>query len=442
MPPVPSVEAAAPVSPTGVPAPALLKNRPAPGVEEYYPLNEPRIGTPYSQDAYPQNKAIPKLFQPLQIRNTTFKNRIWASPMCQYSAIDGHMTDWHLVHLGGLAARGAGSIMLEATAVVPEGRITPECAGLWTDSQIAPMKRIVDFIHGQGAVVGIQLSHAGRKASTLAPWISSAQSAAGNNTIVAVEEQNGWPTNVFGPSTIPFGDSYPRPKAMTLDDISALEKAFLDAVERCKQIGFDFIEVHGAHGYLLHQFCSPLSNNRTDIYGGSLENRLRLPLQIVRAVRQAWGDDKPLFYRVSATDWAEGPEQDASGEWKSWGIEQTVELAKRLKAEGVDLIDTSSGGNWLAQKIPVGPLYQARLVPFAERIKQEVPELVVGSVGLITSPQHAEGILQDGKADVVMLARELLRHVDFPIYAAQELGVVVKPANQYERAWTRMKPKD
>ncbi|CCO32633.1 hypothetical protein BN14_06696 [Rhizoctonia solani AG-1 IB] len=440
MSPVPSVEPA-PSSPTNnfVSIP-IIKNRPAPGVEEFYPLNEPSIGTPYSKDAYPQNKTIPKLFQPLQIRNTTFKNRIWASPMCQYSANDGHMTDWHLVHLGGFAARGVGSIMLEATAVVPEGRISPECPGIWTDSQMTPMRRIVDFIHGQGAVVGIQLSHAGRKASTLAPWISAAQKAAGNNTMIATEEQNGWPAQVVGPSEIPFGDNYPRPKAMALEDIDTLERAYIDAVERCKLIGFDFIEIHGAHGYLLHSFCSPHSNNRVDIYGGSLENRIRLPLRIVRAVRKAWGDDKPLFYRVSASDWAEIPERDANGDWKSWGIEQTIELARRLKEEGVDLVDTSSGGNWSAQKIPVGPMYQ---VPFAENIKKAVPDLVVGSVGLITTPQQAEEILQEGKADVVMLARELLRHVDFPIYAAQELGVVVKPANQYERAWTRMmKPKN
>ncbi|CAE6449662.1 unnamed protein product [Rhizoctonia solani] len=440
MSPVPSVEPA-PSSPTSnVVSIPIIKNRPAPGVEEFYPLNEPSIGIPYSKDAYPQNKTIPKLFQPLQIRNTTFKNRIWASPMCQYSAKDGHMTDWHLVHLGGFAARGVGSIMLEATAVVPEGRISPECPGIWTDSQMTPMRRIVDFIHGQGAVVGIQLSHAGRKASTLAPWISAAQKAAGNNTMIATEEQNGWPAQVVGPSEIPFGDNYPRPKAMTLEDIDTLESAYIDAVERCKLIGFDFIEIHGAHGYLLHSFCSPHSNNRADIYGGSLENRIRLPLRVVRAVRKAWGDDKPLFYRVSASDWAETPERDANGDWKSWGIEQTIELARRLKEEGVDLVDTSSGGNWSAQKIPVGPMYQ---VPFAENIKKAVPDLVVGSVGLITTPQQAEGILQEGKADVVMLARELLRHVDFPIYAAQELGVVVKPANQYERAWTRMmKPKN
>ncbi|KAF8713313.1 NADH flavin oxidoreductase, partial [Rhizoctonia solani] len=441
MSPVPSAETISPTSSVNeAGSVTIIKNSPAPGVEEFYPINNPRIGTPYPKDTYPQNKTIPKLFQPLQIRNTTFKNRIWASPMCQYSATDGHMTDWHLVHLGGFASRGVGSVMLEATAIVPEGRISPECPGIWTDSQIAPMKRIVDFIHGQGTVVGIQLSHAGRKASTLGPWISAAQKAAGNKTMVATEEQNGWPTQVVGPSEIPFGDNYPRPKAMTLEDIDALEKAYMDAVERCKLIGFDFIEMHGAHGYLLHSFCSPHSNNRTDIYGGSLENRLRLPLRIVRSVRKAWGDERPLFYRVSATDWAEVPEQDTNGEWKSWGIKQTIEFARRLHVEGVDLVDTSSGGNWSDQKIPVGPMYQ---VPFAESIKQAIPELIVGSVGLITTPQQAEEILCEGKADVVMLGRELLRHVDFPIYAAQELGVVVKPANQYERAWTRMmKPKD
>ncbi|ELU42297.1 NADH:flavin oxidoreductase/NADH oxidase [Rhizoctonia solani AG-1 IA] len=383
MSPVPSAETVSPTfSVNEAGSVTIIKNSPAPGVEDFYPINNPRIGTPYSKDTYPQNKTIPKVFQPLQIRNTTFKNRIW-SPMCQYSATDGHMTDWHLVHLGGFASRGVGPVMLEATAIVPEGRISPECPGIWSDSQIAPMKRIVDFIHGQGTVVGIQLSHAGRKASTLAPWISAAQKATGNKTMVATEEQNGWPTQVVGPSEIPFGDNYPRPKAMKLEDIDALEKAYMDAVERY---------------------------------------------------------ERPLFYRVSATDWAEVPEQDTNGEWKSWGIKQTIEFSRRLHVEGVDLVDTSSGGNWSDQKIPVGPMYQ---VPFAESIKQAIPELIVGSVGLITTPQQAEEILCEGKADVVMLGRELLRHVDFPIYAAQELGVVVKPANQYERAWTRMmKPKD
>ncbi|KAG8731892.1 hypothetical protein FRC10_001369 [Ceratobasidium sp. 414] len=222
---------------------------------------------------------------------------------------------------------------------------------------------------------------------------------------------------------------------MTAGDIKDLVRSYVDAVERCKKIGFDFVEVHGGHGYLLHSFYSPISNKRTDEYGGSLENRLRLSLQVASAVRAAWGTSKPLFFRLSATDWAEWPERDEKGEWTTWGIEQTIELVKKLKEIGVDFVDTSTGGNWAQQKIPVGPLYQ---VPFAERVKREVPDIVVGSVGLITTPRQAENILQDGQADVVLLARELLRHVDFPIYAAQELGVVVKPANQYERAWTRM----
>lgn len=417
----------------------LFKNVPAPGVEEYYPLNEPEIGSVYSKDEYPQNKAVPKLFQPITLRDVTFKNRIWVSPMCQYSAVGGHMTDWHLVHLGGYATRGVGSIMFEATAVAPEGRITPECTGIWSDSHIEPMRRIVEFIHGQGTKVGIQLAHAGRKASTLAPWVQDRRTKAGgegSKSSIARNEEGGWPENVIGPSEIPFADTYPKPRAMTIDEINTLEKAYVDAIERCEKIGFDFVEIHGAHGYILHSFYSPLSNTRTDDYGGSLDNRLRLPLQIARAVRSAWPASKPLFFRLSASDWAEGPERDEqTGEWRYWGPEQSVELSRRLKDAGVDLIDASSGGNWVKQKIPIVPGYQ---VPFAEKIKKDVPDVAVGSVGLITSPQQAEKILQDDQADVVFLARELLRHADFPIYAAQELGVVVKPANQYERGWTRM----
>lgn len=415
--------------------PPLFRNAPALGVDEYYPLNEPALGTPYTKDDYPQNKAIPKLFQPLKLRDVEFKNRIWVSPMCQYSAVDGHMTDWHLVHLGGFATRGAGTIMLEATAVTPEGRISPECPGIWSDSHIAPMKRIVDFIHSQGTTVGIQLAHAGRKASTLAPWVADRRRKAGgegSDSAVARKEEGGWPENVVGPSTIPFADTYATPRALTVEGIKDLIQAYVDAVERCKKIGFDFIEIHGAHGYLIHSFYSPLSNKRTDSYGGSLENRLRFPLEVVHAIRQAW--DKPLFFRFSATDWAE-EEKNANGEWASWGEEQSVELSRALQKEGVDLVDVSSGGNYVGQKIPLAPGYQ---VPFAERIKKELPDLAVGSVGLITDPRQAEKILQDGQADTIFLARELLRHVDFPIYAAQELGVVVKPANQYERAWTRM----
>ncbi|KAG8726529.1 hypothetical protein FRC12_023311 [Ceratobasidium sp. 428] len=299
------------------------------------------------------------------------------------------------------------------------------------------MKRIVEFVHSQGVVIGIQLSHAGRKSSVLPPWVLGrrARASGGDPDPIATDEEGGWKDQVLGPSDIPFSDTYPKPQAMTTEDIKGLIQAYVDAVERCKKIGFEFIEVHGGHGYLLHSFYSPLSNKRTDEYGGSLENRLRLPLQVTSAVRAAWGTSKPLFFRLSATDWAEWPEKNEQEEWTTWGIEQTVELAKKLKEAGVDLIDTSSGGNWVEQKIPVGPLYQ---VKFAERLKKELPDTLIGSVGLITTPQQAEKILSEGQADVVLLARELLRHVDFPIYAAQELGVVVKPANQYERAWTRM----
>ncbi|KAB5593900.1 NADPH dehydrogenase [Ceratobasidium theobromae] len=416
--------------------PPVFKNVGAPGVDEFYPLNEPAIGTPLSKDDYPQNKSVPKLFQPLKIRDVEFKNRLWVAPMCQYSAVDGHMTDWHLVHLGGFATRGAGTVMLEATAVAPEGRISPECPGIWSDTHIAPMKRVVDFIHSQGTTVGIQLAHAGRKASSLAPFVQERREKAGgvgSTSVIARVEEGGWPEDaVIGPSTIPFADTYPQPRALTVEGIKNLIQSYLDAVERCKKIGFDFIEIHGAHGYLIHSFYSPMSNNRTDVYGGSLENRLRFPLEVVRAVRQAW--NKPLFFRFSATDWAEQEKGD-NGEWVSWGIEQSVVLSKKLQEEGIDLVDVSSGGNYVGQKIPIGPSYQ---VPFAERIKKELPNLLVGAVGLITEPQQAEGILQDGKADTIFLARELLRHADFPLYAAQELGVAAKPANQYEWAWRRM----
>ncbi|KAF8676819.1 NADH flavin oxidoreductase [Rhizoctonia solani] len=418
-----------------VSAPHLWKNTPAPGVEEFYPLNEPAIATPYTAETHPQNKAVPKLFKPLKIRDVEFKNRIWVAPMCQYSAVDGHMTDWHLVHLGGFATRGAGTIMLEATSVTPEGRISPECPGIWSDTHIAPMKRIVDFIHGQGTTVGIQLAHAGRKASTFAPYVLERRKKAGytgSDSQVAGIEDGGWPENIIGPSDIPYSEDLGKPQALTEEGIQGLLKAYVDAVERCKKIGFDFIEIHGAHGYLLHSFYSPISNNRTDKYGGSLENRLRFPLEVIRTVRAAW--DKPLFFRFSATDWAE-TEKDESGEWVSWGIEQSVELSRRAQAEGVDLVDVSSGGNYAKQNILVGWNYQ---VQFSARIKKELPDLLVGAVGLITQPQQAEDILQEGKADVVLLARELLRNVDFPLKAAEALGVAVKPANQYEWAWRRL----
>ncbi|KAF8738341.1 NADH flavin oxidoreductase, partial [Rhizoctonia solani] len=416
---------------TVISAPHLWKNTAAPGVEEFYPLNEPPIGTPYSKDDFPRNKLIPKLFQPLHIRGVEFKNRIWVAPMAQYSAVNGHMTDWHLVHLGGFSVRGAGAVMFEPTAVTPEGRHTPEDPGIWSDTHIAPMKRIVDFIHGQGGIAGIQFAHAGRKASALAPFVLERRAGAGytgTRADIAGVEDGGWPERIISSSDIPHSERFFQPRPVTEEDMKEILQAYADAVERSKKIGFDFIEIHGAHGYLLHSFYSPISNNRTDKYGGSLENRLRFPLEVIRTVRAAW--DKPLLFRFSATDWAE-TEKNESGEWESWGIEQSVELSRRAQAEGVDLVDVSSGGNYSKQQISFGT-YQ---VPFAARIKKELPDLLVAAVGLVTQPHQAEEILQQGKADAVLFGRELLRNIDFPLKAAQALGVVVKPAIQYELGW-------
>ncbi|KDQ63292.1 hypothetical protein JAAARDRAFT_29310 [Jaapia argillacea MUCL 33604] len=411
-------------------------NTPVPGADQYYPLNTPDIGEAFPPELYARNKDLPKLFQPLTLKGVTFKNRIFVSPMCQYSSDYGHATDWHLVHLGGYATRGVGAICIEASAVVPEGRISPEDAGLWTDSQIAPLQRIVNFVHAQGTKIGIQLAHAGRKASTLAPWVhSNAPRTKVAKSQVAHEDENGWPDQVYGPSEIPFASDYPKPKAMTEEDIQYVEDAFVSAVERCKKIGFDFIELHMAHGYLFHSFLSPLSNVRSDVYGGpALENRLRFPLRAAARVRSVWAD-KPLFVRISATDWAEGPEKGEDGVWKQWGIEQSKVFVGECEKIGVDLIDCSSGGNWAAQKITVGEGYQ---VPFAEALKKAHPNMIVGAVGMITLPRSAESFLSSGKADVVFLARELIRNPHWALTAAKELGVAVKPANQYERGWAEL----
>jgi 2,4-dienoyl-CoA reductase-like NADH-dependent reductase (Old Yellow Enzyme family) len=411
-------------------------NKPVPGVNEFYPLNEPSVGTTLSPETFPRNQNVPLLFTPLTIRGVTFANRIFVSPMCQYSSDNGHATDWHLVHIGGFATRGAGGIIMEATTVLSEGRISPEDAGLWTDSQIAPLKRIVDFVHIQGTKIGIQLSHAGRKASTLAPWVkSSADRKHRANTSTALAHEGGWPDNVYGPVAVPWSNNYPTPKEMTQADMQYVVDAFVAATNRSAAAGFDLIEVHAAHGYLLHQFLSPLSNTRSDEYGGqSFENRIRFPQRVVEAVREAWGD-KPLFVRVSATDWAEGPERDSEGKWLQWGVDQTVMLTGELKKLGVDLIDVSSGGNWSAQKVVVGPGYQ---VPFAEAVKKAHSDICVGAVGMITSPKEANNVLVEGKADIVSLAREFLRDPHFVMRAADDLGVAVKPAVQYERAWQKV----
>ncbi|KAI0301146.1 FMN-linked oxidoreductase, partial [Multifurca ochricompacta] len=348
--------------------------------------------------------------------------------MCQYSSENGHATDWHLVHIGGYASRGAGGIVMEATAVVPEGRISPEDAGLWTDSQIAPLKRVVDFSHSQGAKIGIQLAHAGRKASTLAPWVEkSADRTQHVNKSIAFANEGGWPENVYGPGSVPWSTGFPTPKEMTEADLQYVVDAFVAATKRSAASGFDFIQIHGAHGYLIHSFLSPLTNTRSDIYGGqSFENRIRFPLRVVEAVRAAWGD-RPLFVRLSATDWAEGPEKDVEGKWLQWGIEQTILLSGELKKLGVDLIDVSSGGNWEAQKITVVPGFQ---VPFAQAVKKALPDVAVGAVGLITTPKEANDILVEGKADIISLAREFVRDPHFVLRAASELRVAVKPAAQ------------
>ncbi|KAF5352340.1 hypothetical protein D9756_006307 [Leucocoprinus leucothites] len=406
---------------------SLAINKAVPNADQFYPLNEPAISTVLNTSS-----GTPKLFEPLTLRGVTFKNRIWVSPMCQFSSDDGHATDWHLVHLGSFATHGAGAIMVEATAVVPEGRISPEDAGLWKDSQIAPLKRIVSFAHAHDTKIGIQLAHAGRKSSTHAPWVQ--KSAGKGASSVATKEENGWPDQVYAPSEISYHQGfYPDPHAATEEYLNQLTDAFIDSARRADEAGFDFIELHAAHGYLLHEFLSPLSNTRSDIYGGQpLENRLRFLLQLTEKVRVAWPSHKPLFVRISATDWAEGPEKDETGKWLQWGTEQSTILSERLQKLGVDFIDCSTGGNWQQQKIPVAPGYQ---VPFAAELKKALPNLPVGTVGAITEPQEAEAYLQEGKADVILMAREFLRNPSWPLYAARQLGVTLKAANQYDMAW-------
>jgi 2,4-dienoyl-CoA reductase-like NADH-dependent reductase (Old Yellow Enzyme family) len=350
------------------------------------------------------------LFDPLAIRNITFANRVFVSPMCQYSSTDGYASDWHFVHLGSRAVGGAGLVFTEATAVLPEGRISPQDLGIWMDDHIEPLARVVRFIHEQGSVAGIQLAHAGRKASTYAPW-------AGDGT--APESEGGW-NNVVAPSALPFADSYPMPRALSIDGIKNIVSAFAAAARRACEAGFRVIELHAAHGYLIQEFLSPLSNQRTDAYGGSFENRTRVLREIVAAVRGSWPEGAPLFVRISATDWIEG----------GWDIQQSVELASQLKELGADLIDCSSGGNVPHAKIPVGAGYQT---PFAEQIRREA-NILTGAVGMITSPVQAEHILGTGQADAVIIARGLLRDPYWPLRAARELGQATSWPVQYLRA--------
>ena len=343
------------------------------------------------------------LFSPISFRDVTLPNRIAVSPMCEYSSTDGFANDWHLVHLGSRAVGGAGLVFTEATAVLPQARITPNDLGLWKDEHIAPLARIVDFLHAQGAHAGIQLAHAGRKASMSRPW---------DNERLLTPAEQGW-TNVEAPSPIPFSPRYAQPHELDAAGLAEIPRAFAAAARRALTAGFDIIELHAAHGYLLHEFLSPLSNQRTDHYGGSFENRIRLPLETVYVVRAEIPDRTPLFVRISATEWTEG----------GFDLDEAVALARFLKQHGVDLVDCSSGGNVAGATIPTGPGYQ---VPFAARIRSEAG-LATSAVGQITSPAQADQIIRTGQADLVMLAREMLRDPYWPLHAAATLARAVPP---------------
>jgi 2,4-dienoyl-CoA reductase-like NADH-dependent reductase (Old Yellow Enzyme family) len=350
------------------------------------------------------------LFDPLSLRSITLANRIGVSPMCQYSAIDGFANDWHLVHLGTRAAGGAGLVIMEATAVAPEGRITPGCTGIWSDAHVPALARIAQFVKTQGSVPGIQIAHAGRKGSANLPWLGGTPLS---------QADGAWQT--FAPSPLPFDTNWPTPQALSIDAIHAYTAAFAAAAQRALGAGFQLLEIHAAHGYLLNEFLSPLTNQRRDEYGGSFENRTRFLREVIAAVRQVWPETLPLFLRISASDWAEG----------GWTIDDSVALAPVVKALGVDLIDCSSGAVVPYAKMNIGPGYQ---VSFAEAVRQR-GHIATAAVGMITTPQQAQNILQNGQADLILLARELLRNPYWPIQAAQALGVAPHVPNQYLRSF-------
>jgi 2,4-dienoyl-CoA reductase-like NADH-dependent reductase (Old Yellow Enzyme family) len=349
------------------------------------------------------------LFSPLKIKNVELKNRIVVSPMCEYSSLDGFANDWHLVHLGSRAVGGAGLIFTEATAVSPEGRISPDDLGIWKDEHIPFLKHIIEFIEKQGSLAGMQLAHAGRKASMSSPW-------KGNKLISP--ENGGWQT--FGPSAVAYKSGYGIPKEMSIPDIKKAVQDFQDAALRAKKAGFKVLEIHGAHGYLINEFLSPASNFRTDEYGGSFEKRIRFLLEIIESVRKVWTEENPLFLRISATDWSDN----------GWKEEDSIKLAEVVKTKGIDLMDCSTGGNVPDIKIPLKPMYQ---LSFAEGVKKATG-ILTGAVGLITTPKEANSIIEENKADLVFMAREFLRNPYFPLSAAYELGIDVNWPVQYERA--------
>ncbi|CAM1507245.1 Fc.00g068860.m01.CDS01 [Cosmosporella sp. VM-42] len=415
-----------------------LENKPAPGVPYFTPAQTPPAGTALDP------ASAPTLFKPLRMRGVQVHNRFVVSPMCTYSAQDGHLTDWHLVHLGQFALHGAGLVTVEATAVEPRGRISPSDSGLWADSQIAPLKRITDFIHSQGSKASIQLAHAGRKASTLPPWIGGTA-----KKTLAPASVGGWPDDVVGPSAIPFAEDHAQPRELTTGDIKALVQSFADSAVRAVKAGFDVIEIHGAHGYLITSFLSPISNKRTDQYGGSFENRTRFLIEIVKAIRAVIPSDMPLWLRISGTEWMEW-----SGE-ESWTIEESIRLAKLLPALGIDVLDVSSGGNNSQQKIQLSQTFQTSLAgKVRDAVKADGSDLLIAAVGAITSGEFARSVVQDGEivgpvsetievegehgqraqADLVQAARQFLREPQWVYNVANELNVPIKWSHQYSRA--------
>lgn len=352
------------------------------------------------------------LFSSFSLRGVSFRNRVFVSPMCQYSSRDGMPTDWHLVHLGSRAVGGAGLVMVEATAVTRDGMISPDDSGIWSDHHVAGFAPIARFVQEQGAVAGLQLAHAGRKASTDRPWQGGGPLA---------PEARGW--QPVAPSAEPFAPGHPLPRELSIAEIDKVVEAFAAAAKRALMAGFRVVEIHMAHGYLLHEFLSPLANKRADQYGGSLENRLRLPLRVAESVRAAWPAELPLFVRISATDWREG----------GWDLAQSLELCTRLKALGVDLIDCSSGFVVPDETIPFGPGFQ---VPFAAAIRRQTA-IATGAVGYLCDPFQAEQIIATGEADCVFLAREMLRDPYWPLHAAKMLGVEIDWPPQYQRAARR-----
>ncbi|KAK1977505.1 NADH:flavin oxidoreductase/NADH oxidase [Colletotrichum cereale] len=398
--------------------PDSIVNEPAPGIPYFTPKQDPPAGTALLPEG---QKDVPKLFRPLKLRGLVLQNRIALSPLCQYSAQDGHYTMWHDTHMGGIIQRGPGLACVEATAVQPRGRITPEDVGLWKDSQIEPLRRVVEFAHSQSQNIMIQLGHAGRKASTVAPWLSFGS--------VATEDLNGWPDDVYAPSAIPMSDNHARPKEMSIRDIEEFKAAFADSVRRALKAGFDAIEIHNAHGYLLHEFLSPVTNTRTDKYGGSWENRVRLTLELVEETRAIMPEDMPLFLRISATDWLE--EQEDIPE--SWTGQDTARLAPLLAERGVDLLDVSTGAISLRQQPRLGPGYQA---PFAVKVKQAVGDkMAVSSVGSINSAKLANDLLERDGLDLVFVGRAFQKNPGLVFTWADELGVQVNMPNQIRWAF-------